>query len=138
MRQMEQNQTGSATGRPALAAAKALARKVAESDTYKAFETASTAFRGDAQAQKLYHDYLNAQRETQMIRGWGGRDKGYEDRFQRLEKELLVAPDMQSLHGGAGGSPRRAQGSERLSHRQARLRFRRHDQAGGRLLLTEG
>jgi len=89
---MEQNQTGSATGRAALAAAQALARKVAESDIYKAFEAASTAFRGDAQAQKLYHDYLNAQRETQMIRKWGGRDKGFEGRFQRLEKELLVHP----------------------------------------------
>ena len=92
MQQAEQNQTESATGRAAREAAVALARKVAESSIYKEFEAASMAFRGDAEAQKVFRAYQNARRETQMIQGWGGRDKGFEDRFQRLEKQLLAHP----------------------------------------------
>lgn len=92
MRQTEANQAGSATAHAAREAAQNLARKLAESDVYKEFEAASTEFRSDAEAQKLFRSYQNAQRETQMIRGWGGRDKGFEDRFQNLEKALLAHP----------------------------------------------
>jgi cell fate (sporulation/competence/biofilm development) regulator YlbF (YheA/YmcA/DUF963 family) len=92
MRQTEQNQTDSATGRAAREVALSLARKLAESKIYKEFEAASMAFRGDLMAQKLFRDYQSAQRETQRIQSWGGRNKAFEDRFQRLEKELLAHP----------------------------------------------
>jgi len=92
MRQAEKNETVSTTSRVALEAARALARKFAESEVFKEFEVASAAFRGDPEAQKLFRSYQSAQRETQMIRGWGGHDKGFEDRFQRLQTALFAHP----------------------------------------------
>ena len=92
MQQAEQNQTESATGREAREAALALARKVAGSRIYKEFEAASAAFRGDPAAQKLFQDYQRATRENRLMISWSGRDKGFEDRFQRLEKQLLAHP----------------------------------------------
>ena len=92
MQQAKQTQTDSATGRAALQAAQALARKVAESDIYKEFEEASSAFRGDAAAQKLYRAYQSAQQEGRMMQSWGSRNKGIEERVQRLEKELISHP----------------------------------------------
>jgi len=92
MLQTEQKQRDSATSRAAREAAQALARTVADSAICKEFEAASIAFRGDAEAQKLFRAYQSAQREAQMMRSWGGRDQGFEDRFQRLEKTLIAHP----------------------------------------------
>ncbi len=92
MQQAEQNRTESVTGRAAREAAVALARKVAESEIYKEFEVASAAFRGDPAAQKLFQDYQRTNRENRLIISWSGRDKGFEDRFQRLEKQLFAHP----------------------------------------------
>ena len=71
MLQTEQNPTDSATARAAREAAQALARKVADSAIYKEFEAAAMAFREDAEAQKRFRAYQNAQRETQMMQSWG-------------------------------------------------------------------
>jgi cell fate (sporulation/competence/biofilm development) regulator YlbF (YheA/YmcA/DUF963 family) len=92
MLQTEQHQTDSATARAAREAAKALALKVADSAIYKEFEAASTAFREDAQALGLFREYQSAQREAQMMRSWGDRDNGLEDRLRSLEKKLIAHP----------------------------------------------
>ncbi len=92
MLQTEQNLTDSAAARAAREAAQALARKVADSAIYKEFEAAAMAFREDAEAQKRFRAYQNAQRETQMMQSWGGSAGVSVYRFRRVEKELVAHP----------------------------------------------
>ena len=92
MLQTEQHQTDSGTTRTAREAATALALKVADSAIYKEFEAASTSFREDAEALGLFREYQSAQRENQMMRSWGDRDNGLEDRLKRIEKKLAAHP----------------------------------------------
>ena len=92
MLQTEQNPTDSAAAHAAREAAQALARKVADSAIYKEFEAAATAFREDAEAQKRFRAYQNAQRETQMMQSWSGSDGASVYRFRRVEKDLVTHP----------------------------------------------
>ena len=92
MRQTKRDETGSVTAHTALDGAGHWRERWRSRTSIRSSKRLPRRFEDDAEAQKLFRSYQNAQRETQMIRGWGGRDKGFEDRFQRLKKALFAHP----------------------------------------------
>lgn len=80
-----------AAGKAALEAAERLARTLARSPQYAAFERTQEAVHGDAQAREMLRAFQELQQE-QQANWWDGLGEGRRKRLQRMWEEMNQYP----------------------------------------------
>jgi len=76
----------------ALDAARALARAVGESPSFKAFEAAQEALMSDQEVNRRLQDYQRRQQEVWFARTWGGADPAQEGALEEEWRALSQTP----------------------------------------------
>lgn len=76
----------------ALDAARALARAVGESPSFKAFEAAQEALMSDQEVNRRLQDYQRRQQEVWFARTWGGADPAQEAALEEEWRALSQTP----------------------------------------------
>lgn len=76
----------------ALEKARALARAVGESPSFKAFEAAQEALMSDQEVNRRLQDYQRRQQEVWFARTWGGADPAQEGALEEEWRALSQTP----------------------------------------------
>jgi len=76
----------------ALDAARALARAVGESLSFRAFEAAQEALMADQEVNRRLQDYQRRQQEVWFARTWGGADPAQEGALEEEWRALSQTP----------------------------------------------
>lgn len=80
----------------ALEKARALARAVGESPSFKAFEAAQEALMADQELNRRLQDYQRRQQEVWFARTWGGADSTQEVGVEGEWRALSQTPTLQA------------------------------------------
>lgn len=80
----------------ALDAARALARAVGESQSFKAFEAAQEALMADREVNRRLQDYQRRQQEVWFARTWGGGDSAQEAALEEEWRALSQTPTLRA------------------------------------------
>ncbi len=83
----------------ALEKARALARAVGESSSFKAFEAAQEALMADREVNRRLQEYKRRQQEVWFARTWGGGDSAQEASLQEEWRALSQTPTLRAYLG---------------------------------------